>query len=669
MNYTITFDPILPLWVLLAFLIAFTGLLLFSIRGNTFKAISRFLFGLLLVLFLAQPQLVRENRKALNDVALIAIDKSVSESFGNRSATSLSVLEKLTAQLKKQPDLEIRTLDVASGAADETKVFGEIENALAEVPESQRAGVILLTDGQVTDTPSKELLKSAPFHVLLTGSAQDRDREIKILNAPGYSVLGESVVLKFRVEDHNISSGNIVAVTLNKPDGTTEMRSVPVNTDQDWPLDISNAGQNIFELSTPAAENEISVLNNRAVINVQGVRNRLRVLLVSGEPYPGARMWRDLLKADPGVDLVHFTILRSPEKIDMTPPNELSLIAFPFQELFERKLKNFDLIIMDRFSLTTALPDYYFQNMMKYVRDGGALLEISGPSYTSDTSLHFTSLGEVLPGQPDGAMMRQEFKPALTDMGKTHPVTMPLISAPSWGPWLQQVPVKTEFGEVLMTGIDGRPLLILAHVEQGRVAQLTSDQMWLWSRGYKGGGPTKELLRRTVHWLMKEPELDEKAMKADVSGHDINLKMRPGEDAASFEITDPYGKTETLTPEKDADGWLSANIKNAKDGIYKLKSGERTKIVSIGDTTTPEFSNIISTDKILRPFATQSKGEIISAEGQNSFNLPLKRNHSSSLVSTEAKPLLPPGIMSAIALVSGLLLWWLESRRKRAPSI
>lgn len=665
LDYTLAFDPMLPLGILLAFAIAFTLLLLFTLRGNAAKASARFAFACLLLLFLAQPQLIKENRKSLDDVALIAVDKSLSENFGNRKTTSASALERLQAELKKISGLETRTIDVAIRASDETKVFETIETSLADVPESQRAGVILLTDGQVTDAPSKDLLKSAPLNVILTGSKRDKDREIKIINAPGYSVLGESVSLKFRIEDHNISSGNIVSVTLNKPDGTTETRSVPVNTDQDWPLTITNAGQNIFELSTPPVTDEISVLNNRAVINVQGVRNRLRVLLVSGEPYPGARMWRDLLKADPGVDLVHFTILRSPEKIDMTPPNELSLIAFPFQELFERKLKNFDLIIMDRFSLTTALPDYYFQNMMNYVRQGGALLEISGPSYATDTSLHFTSLGSVLPGLPDGSILRQEFKPAITETGKTHPVTMPLLSAPSWGPWLQQLPMQPKFGEVLMTGIDGRPLLILAHVNDGRVAQLASDQMWLWSRGYKGGGPTKELLRRTVHWLMKEPELDETAMKIQTTGKDINIRMREGDDNSPLEVSDPYNKIETITLSKGEDGWLSANIPDAKDGIYKFKSGERTKIVAIGDTTTPEFSNIIATDKNLRPSVLSSKGSLIWAEERNNFIPRLKRNESSSLVSTEAKPLLPPEIMSGLALLAGLLLWWLESRKKR----
>ncbi|PZP54147.1 MAG: hypothetical protein DI586_10255 [Micavibrio aeruginosavorus] len=662
-HYTFSFDPMLPLWLIGILLAAALALFLFSFRGNKSKSLFRFLFAALLILFLCQPQLVTENRKPLNDIVLIATDKSQSQNFGNRLETTQTTLRQLQEKLKNVQGMETRIIDVASGAKDETKVFDAIEAALSDVPQNQRAGVILLSDGQVSDKPSAEFLKSTPFFAALTGSKKDKDREVELLNAPGYSVVGETVILKFRIADQNIPGSGTASVTLSMPDGTQTTRDIVIGEDQEWPIDISNAGQNVFELSTPPIEGELSLLNNRAVFTVEGVRNRLNVLLVSGEPYPGARMWRDFLKADPGVDLVHFTILRSPEKVDMTPSSELSLIAFPFQELFERKLKNFDLIVMDRFSLTTALPDFYFQNMARYVENGGALMEISGPSYVSETSLHFTSLGTILPGIPSGVMARGEFKPAITDIGKTHPVTMPFVNQ-SWGPWMQQVPVQIKEGETIMSGMDGLPLLTLSHVGEGRVAQLTSDQIWLWARGFEGGGPAKELLRRTVHWLMKEPELDETAMKISTDNNNINIKMRGQDDAQPITVTAPDGTISTLTPAKDQDGWLSAGITNAKDGIYKFSSGNRQKIISLGNVSTPEFTDIVSTDEKLLPIAKVSKGDVVWAENKN-LNFNLRRNQSSSLISSQAKPILPPEIMIIIGLLAGLLLWWNESRKSR----
>ncbi len=662
-NHTITLDPVLPFWPLAILSACTIALFIFSFRGNKSKSIARIFFAALLIVFLLQPQLVTEKRKALNDVALIAVDKSQSQNLGNRRATTADALRKLQDNLKKKSGIETRIIDVASNEKKETKVFDAIEAALSDVPQNQRAGVILLTDGQVSDKPSSEFLKSTSLFGLITGSKKDKDREIDLINAPGYSIVGETVILKFRITDHNIPASAPVRVALNFPDGTNIVRDVVVGEDQEWPINIASAGQNVFELSTPPLDNELSRLNNRTIFTVEGVRNRLNVLLVSGEPYPGARMWRDFLKADPGVDLVHFTILRSPEKVDMTPSSELSLIAFPFQELFERKLKNFDLIIMDRFSLTTALPDFYFQNMARYVENGGAMMEISGPSYVSDTSLHNTSLGAVLPGIPDGVMVRSEFKPSITNIGKTHPVTMPL-NGRNWGSWLQQVPVQNKQGEALMSGIDGLPLLTLSHVGNGRVAQLTSDQVWLWARGFNGGGPAKELLRRTVHWLMKEPELDETALKIQADGQTINIKMRSNDNAEPIMVTAPDGTTSTLSPSLDSDGWLSAGITNAKDGVYKFSSGNRQKIISLGDISTPEFSNIISTGDKLAPIVKESKGNIIWAEDRN-LNFNLRRNHSSSLISSQGKPLLPPEIMIAIGLLAGLLLWWNESRKQK----
>ena len=116
-------------------------------------------------------------------------------------------------------------------------------------------------------------------------------------------------------------------------------------------------------------------------MTIEGIREKLRVLLVSGEPHAGERTWRNLLKSDANVDLVHFTILRPPEKQDGTPINELSLIAFPTRELFQQKIKEFDLIIFDRYANQSVLPSTYFDNIVRYVREGGAVLVAAGPEF------------------------------------------------------------------------------------------------------------------------------------------------------------------------------------------------------------------------------------------------------------------------------------------------
>ncbi|TIO59298.1 MAG: hypothetical protein E5X98_19690, partial [Mesorhizobium sp.] len=135
---------------------------------------------------------------------------------------------------------------------------------------------------------------------------------------------------------------------------------------------IPNAGRNIVQLSIDHEPGELTDTNNRAIALVDGIRDHLRVLLVSGEPHAGERTWRNLLKSDASVDLVHFTILRPPEKQDGTPINELSLIAFPTRELFVEKIKDFDLIIFDRYQHRDVLPILYYDYISEYVEKGGA---------------------------------------------------------------------------------------------------------------------------------------------------------------------------------------------------------------------------------------------------------------------------------------------------------
>ena len=271
---------------------------------------------------------------------------------------------------------------------------------------------------------------------------------------------------------------------------------------------------------------ELTPLNNKAVLAIEGVRDRLKVLLVSGEPHPGERSWRNLLRADANVELVHFTILRPPEKLDGTPANELSLIAFPTADLFGRKINEFDLIIFDRYSNQTTLPSIYFENIANYVENGGAFLAAVGPDYATLRGLYYSPLENILPARPDGALFEQAFRAHVSKDGEKHPVTRGLAGAnaepPNWGEWFRQVDANVVKGNSIMSGVRDKPLLVLSREGKGRVALLLSDQIWLWARGFEGGGPHVDLMRRLAHWLMKEPDLEEEALRASAHGHDVS---------------------------------------------------------------------------------------------------------------------------------------------------
>ena len=273
---------------------------------------------------------------------------------------------------------------------------------------------------------------------------------------------------------------------------------MPVGQDTVIRLPVAHEGENLIELAAAPGPAELTLQNNHAVVTVSGIRDRLRVLLVSGEPHAGERVWRNLLKADPSVDLVHFTILRPPDKQDATPISELSLIAFPTRELFSEKLGSFDLVVFDRYKERGILPLAYFQNIANYVQDGGALLISSGPEMAGPESIYRTPLSQVLPAQPTGQVVTGGFRPRVTPEGKAHPVTRELPgqgqdnAAPTWGRWFRIIGANKLAGQTVMAGDAGRPLLVLDQVGKGRVAELMSDQIWLWARGFEGGGPQAE---------------------------------------------------------------------------------------------------------------------------------------------------------------------------------
>jgi hypothetical protein len=357
------------------------------------------------------------------------------------------------------------------------------------------------------------------------------------------------------------------------------------------------------------------LVNNKAVAMVEGVRDHLKVLLVSGEPNPGERAWRNLLKADANVELVHFTILRPPEKQDGTPIRELALIAFPTAELFGRKIVDFDLIVFDRYSNMGLLPPAYFDNIVKYVRDGGALAIVAGPNFSQPDGLYYTPIGKVIPARPTGEVITAPFRPALSDIGARHPVTRDLPGAdakpPSWSQWFRQEQAVFMRGASVLNGVGGAPLLVLSREGKGRVALLLTDQSWLWARGFEGGGPYVDLMRRMAHWLMKEPELEEEALRGAARGREIAIERQTlGEAAGPVHVVAPSAKTFEVGVTAAAPGLFKGKGAAEELGLYRLSQGDLTALVNVGPENPLEYREVVSTLEKLRPLAEASGGSV-----------------------------------------------------------
>ena len=406
-----------------------------------------------------------------------------------------------------------------------------------------------------------------------------------------------------------------------------ETRTVPVGMPQNVDIPIAHGGQNIVEIEAAPVQGELTTVNNRAVVEIDGVRDKLRVLLVSGEPHAGERTWRNLLKSDASVDLVHFTILRPPEKQDGTPINELSLIAFPTRELFQQKIGEFQLIIFDRYARQGVLPIIYFDNITRYVRDGGAVLVAAGPDYASQTSLWRTPLDAILPAEPDGNVTDQAFRPSLTELGRRHPVTRGLDGAdsnpPNWSEWFRVVDTRNATGTTVMQGPDSKPLLVLSREGEGRVALLLSDHIWLWARGFEGGGPHLDLLRRLSHWLMKEPDLEEEALRLKMSGHNLVVQRQTMADSvADVTLTSPSGASRVLKLEATEPGVWEKSIVADELGLWRATDGKLNALTNIGPANPREFAEVTSTTDVLAPIANATGGAARRLDDGGSLDVP-----------------------------------------------
>ncbi|WP_418592275.1 glutamine amidotransferase [Ponticoccus sp. (in: a-proteobacteria)] len=616
MTGSFVFDPLLP-WAVIAVLgaLALGGAALALWRGLSGWAF-RALAALVLVGALAQPSYQIEDRAPLTNIVLMLVDETASQNLAERAGVTAEAADRLEATLLARDNTEVRRIPVPDGEGDAgTQLMTALSEAIAEEPRGRISGIVLLSDGRLHDLERAPDLP-APLHLLMTGQEDDWDRRLIVRNAPAFAILGEEVELTLRIDDDGAAPGDALTDIEISVDGSEpETYRVPVGEDLSLPITLPHGGMNVIQFTVPEAEGELTDRNNTALVQINGVRDRLRVLLVSGEPHAGGRTWRNLLKSDSSVDLVHFTILRPPEKQDGVPVNELSLIAFPTRELFLEKIDDFDLIIFDRYKRRGILPSIYLDNVRNYVENGGAVLVAAGPDFASADSIYRSPLAEILPAEPTARVLDESYRPVVTDLGARHPVTAGLSGSETWGRWLRQVEVTPTEGDVVMSGISDQPLLILDRVGAGRVALLASDQAWLWNRGFEGGGPQLELLRRLAHWMMKEPELEEEALWAEATGQTMRIIRRSlDEDVDSVTVIGPDGQETVIPLTEETPGRFEAVFEGPDIGLYRLEEGDLSAVIGLGPAAPREFVQTIASGAALTPLIDSTRGGVLRLE-------------------------------------------------------
>ena len=674
----IGFDPALPavaLWALGALAVAAWAIYLW--RGGG-APVLRALGFLLIFLGLMQPQIVREAREPAEDVALVVVDQSESLALADRRDAARAAGDRIAEQLSREQGLDVRVRE-ARGGPDGTLITSVIEDALSDVARDRIGGVVVVTDGQAADPPDdpRRLAPLGPVHLLVVGDPNRGDRRLELLSTPTFGIVGERMRITGRVTDPANAQVRVRVIIDGASAGETVARA-----NQDFSVDVRlpKRGTNMVIVEAEGGPQEITLANNRAAFAATGVRDRLRVLLVTGEPHPGARVWRNLLKSDPAVDLVHFAILRPPDKQDFTPLHELALIPFPTEELFERRLGEFDLIIFDRYRRRgNLLPPYYYSNIARRVEEGGALLITAGDAEAGPDGVYRTALAGILPSQPTGAVFNRAYRPQPTTLGARHPVVRGLPSPERWGRWTRQIEARASGGQTVLQGANGNPLLVLDRAGRGRVAQLWSDQAWLWARGYDGGGPHGELLRRLAHWLMQEPELEDERLTLEATPQGLEIERSTlGASPSAVEVIAPNGERSNIALEQASPGIWRANAETDQQGLFEARSGSLRAFAAVGPLNPREAQALAATEEILRPLVNATGGGVFMT-GEDGRTLPdvrrvdrgaraggadwlgIERNGAYVVRAAAASPLGPGWVWALLGTTILMLGWRRES--------
>jgi uncharacterized membrane protein len=633
------FDPLIP-WPLIA-LFGSAALIaaFFAGAGRLGSMFLRTLAAFILIAALANPQDVEESRNPLRDVVLVLTDGSESTSLGERTQMSAAASRALEEKLGADNNLDIITARIPVDN-DGTRLTSTLIEALGNVPTSRLAGVIAITDGQVHDLPEAPqalLPDGVPFHALVIGDPERRDRRIRTALAPRYGLVGEQAEFEVLVEDPGHEGER--ATILIKLNGEIKAKfPATIGNRIAIPLTIERRGVNTVELEVEAAPGELTLKNNVFISEISGIRDRLQVLLVTGEPHMGGRAWRNLLKSDPAIDLVQFTILTNPRvKNTRAGSPELSLIAFPTDQLFNEELEEFDLIIFDQFRRrgtsrrrgrsSPLLRPIYLQNIAQYVENGGALLVATGPPFATNASLFRSPLAAVLPARPTGKTFNESYRAQLNEKGRRHPITAGFAGkeADNWGPWYRIIESNVVSGDVLMEGPSAEPLLVIDRVGDGRVAMLMSDQAWLWAKGFQGGGPYSEMFRRLSHWLMGEPDLAAERLSARAEGGKIEIERRGlSETAGPVTVQKPDGSRETVELKPAGEGRFTGFVEAAGQGAYRLSGDQLSTVTAIGALNPTEYADLMPSTDILSPL-TSSTGGLIKMTGDGTDIPTLRR--------------------------------------------
>ncbi len=648
-----------------------------------------------LLFIILNPSLVLERRIPVRPGAAVLWDvsRSMNLSSGQNRATRMDVAREwwknadaLRKRMKRNYRTEIWSFSdnaVPAGpqaftagppgapegeSTDILKSLKKISRSGGETP----AGVILVSDGADNSTLAEaeakkegvaETLEDFDFPIFtvpLGAKSEHRDIGIKKVEAPEYGFVRNAVRITVNITARGFA-GTQVPVTVSEKGRTITTGNVQVDApDGEWTVNLSftpdHVGDFLYEVSIPQYDGEEVYENNSRVFSLKVLRDKIRALHVVGRPSWDTRYLREALKKDPTIELISFYILREPRDSPMAPTEELSLIPFPTDELFDTKIRTFDLIIMQNFSWAPYLRRSYLRNIRDFVLEfGGGFAMVGGPDSFYGGNFGGTAIEEILPTEPVGPkqyFQRGEYHPQLTEAGSRHPITAlendaqanrklwdsfpPLEGYNIVGPARPGATVLMEHPFEKAGG--GRmPLMTVWSPGRGRTMAFAADTSWRWAFYRAVKGRTSEAYMRfwraAVRWLVGDPEGKRVRARTDKltygPGEPVYLRVKvldrsyaPAMDAkvkATLTGDNTTSPIENLQPQE---GEFGARLENPGAGGWRIeveawdKSGEKLgadETIFVVEQRGKEFSPPWPNPGLMKKIAQATGGDTWSA--------------------------------------------------------
>ncbi|MGE5182335.1 MAG: glutamine amidotransferase [Acidobacteriota bacterium] len=433
------------------------------------------------------------------------------------------------------------------------------------------AGIVLISDGAATgsfdedsgDGAVRDFLRSLDTRVHTVWAARDGLKDVAVAKVMADEFAFVRTVVRIEAVLHTTGlPARSVPVTLStdgKPlrEKTIELPAGDHDVHVTFEVTPPRVGRYVYEISTPVAPGEAVATNNARSFVVRVIRDKIRVLQVSGQPSWDVRALRQMLKSNPNVDLISFFILRTQDDVSLVPNDEMSLIPFPTRELFEQQLPSFDLIILQNFEYLPYGIGDYLENIRSYVEGGGGLAMLGGAQSFTSGGYYGTPVAAALPVELYGpfdtgpVIDTGKFQPQLTDAGLQHPVTSLRYAADdNRNTWKQLPPLE---GVNLVAGAKpdatvlavhpklktkaGKPMPVIVAGEygKGRTLAVTTDTLWRYGfvaaahPGDDGRNYTK-LWENAIRWLIQDPDLRNLHVDSDaveyVPGAPVRVAVR-----------------------------------------------------------------------------------------------------------------------------------------------